>query len=188
MRCKIFGIRFCASFVTVAVLSVAFILDTSYKIGACFLCALIHECGHLFAMRLFHIKPKSITLRFFEFVIDANTHTYDFSDMVITLFGPIFNLVFSLIFYPFSQTLSVTNLLIGLFNLLPFDTFDGGHALIILLTKKFSFEISCRIIKVVTFILLVPLFFVGIMVLFYSRYNYSLLLISLYLLTILFVK
>lgn len=188
MKCRLFNIDFYVSYLLVAVISIAVIMDTTYKISACFFSVFIHECGHLLSMRFLSIKPKSISLRLFEFAINADTHTYDLPDAVITLSGPLFNLLFALVFYPFSNALCVSNLAIGLFNLLPLDTFDGGHALLILLTKRFTFDMSQKIIKVLSFVLLLPLFFVSIVVLIYSKYNYSLLLICLYLLTILFVK
>ncbi len=169
-------------------MSAVLVLDVSGKVFMCFLCAVIHECGHLFAMSLFSIKPQSVTLRLFDIVIDADIDKSFLADLVITLSGPILNFLTAILFYFISYPMFVISVFIGAFNLLPLETFDGGHALKLMLSKKLSYVAVRRVLKTLTFILLLPLFFVGILVLFYSKYNYSLLLISLYLLAILFIK
>ena len=188
MRFRLFSVDFYFPFLVVALMSTVMILDTTFKVCACLVSAIIHETGHLIAMCLFSIKPKSITLKAFDIVIDADISNSFWSDLTVTLSGPLFNLLFSLAFFPVSKLLSLANICIGIFNLLPIQTFDGGHALTLLLCSRFSAHTSEKIIKVITFLFLVPFFFVGIMVLFYSKYNNSLLLISLYLVAILFTK
>jgi len=188
MRAKLFNIYFETSFLSVAVMSAVLILDTSNRVVLCFISALIHECGHLFAMYCFSIKPDSIKLRLFDIVINADTNKAFIPELIITLSGPMFNFVAAFVFFFFSKTLFVINLVIGVFNLLPIDTFDGGHALSLLLSLKFSFKTVRATIKTLTFVFLVPIFIVGVLLLFYSKYNYSLLLISLYMVAVLFLK
>lgn len=188
MKAKFLGISFEASFLTVALMSIVLILDKSGKVFLCFLCAMIHECGHLLAMMLFSVKPKSVALRLFDIVIDADTDKSFLADLVITLSGPILNFLTAILFFFISYPMFVISVFIGAFNLLPLETFDGGHALTLILSKKLCVVAVRRILRTLTFILLLPLFFIGILVLFYSKYNYSLLLISLYLLAILFTK
>lgn len=188
MKFKLFSTAFEVSFLTVAIMSAVIILDSSFKVTACIFSAVIHECGHIAAMRFFSITPSRIKLRLFDIVIDAKTDKNFISDFVITLCGPLANLVFAVVFYFFSDTLFIANLTIGIFNLLPVETFDGGHALSLLLSRKLSLSTTKNLIKILTLIILVPIFLSGILVLFYSKYNYSLLLISLYLVAILFLK
>lgn len=188
MKSKIFGVTFEASFLTVALMSIVLILDVSGKVFMCFLCALLHECGHLLAMTAFSVKPKAIKLRLFDIVIDADIGKSYFADFIITISGPLFNFLTAFLFYFVSYPMFVISVFIGLFNLLPIESFDGGHALSLLLSKKLAVLAVRRVLKILTFIFLVPLFLIGVLVLFYSKYNYSLLLISLYLLAILFLK
>lgn len=188
MKVRLFGVSIEASFLTVALMSVVIILDTSSKIFMCFICAIIHECGHLFAMAMFSIKPESIKLRVFDIVIDAKTDKSSLSDLIITLSGPLVNLTTAVLFYYVSYPMFIISVFMGVFNLLPIESFDGGHALAVLLSKKLSVVAVRSIIKIFTFLLLVPIFIAGVLVLFYSKYNYSLLFISLYLLAILFLK
>ncbi len=188
MRAKLFGIYFETSFLCVAIMSAVLILDESNRVLFCFVSALIHECGHLFAMYCFSIKPDRIKLRLFDIVINADTDKSLMADFLITVSGPLFNFIAAFFFYFFSKTLFVINLVLGVFNLLPIDTFDGGHALSLLLCVKFSYKTVRGTIKALTFVLLVPIFIFGVLLLFYSKYNYSLLLIALYMVAVLFLK
>lgn len=188
MRFSINKTTFEASFFVVSVMSIVLILDASGKVAMCFLCAILHECGHIIAMRCFGVTPKSIKLRLFDIAIETDSSKTFLSDFIVTLSGPFMNLGLSLLFYFVYKPLCLINLVIGLFNLMPIDTFDGGHALSLLLLRKLSPSTTRVILKVLTFAFLLPLFLCGILVLFYSKYNYSLLLISLYLLAILFLK
>lgn len=189
MKFKLCGVLYEASFLTVAVMSAVIILDTSGRVMKCFLCAIIHECGHLLAMKCFSIKPESIKLSLFDVAINADTQRDFLSDLIITLSGPLMNFLTAIVFYFCSQqTLFIASIVIGTFNLLPVETFDGGHALLLLLTKKLSLSKAHTVLRALTFALLLPIFALGILVLFYSKYNYSLLLIALYLLAVLFLK
>ncbi len=188
MKLTLKNVTINASFLSVAVMSSVLILDTSGKIFMCFFSAFLHEMGHLLAMIGFSVKPKSITLRLFDIVIVADSDRAIISDIVITLSGPLMNFMSALAFYCYSHELFIINLFVGCFNLLPIETFDGGYVLKLMLSRKLSLSATRLILKTLTFIILVPMFFLGILVLFYSKYNYTLLMISLYLLAILFLK
>lgn len=188
MRIKIFSTTLEISFLTVAVTTVVLMLDTSYRFLCCILCAFLHEFGHLVAMIILKVEVSNINIRLFDIVIESKTDRTFKSDLVITLMGPMFNFLFAIVFYFVDVSLCYTNLAFAIFNLLPVDTFDGGYILYLLLYQKCSYETVRIISKLLTFIFLLPIFMFGVMVLFYSRYNYSLLLISLYLVAILFLK
>ncbi len=188
MKFKILGIPIELPFLSVALISSVMLLDESLKASLCFLSAFIHECGHLFFMLCYGIKPDFIRLGVFDVVIKAKPDKTFLSELFITLGGPFFNMIFALIFYRISADFSLANIIIGLFNLLPVESFDGGRAITLLLNRKLSFKTTNIILKVLTFIILIPIFILGVLVLSYSKYNYSLLLISLYLLAILFLK
>lgn len=188
MKFKLGSTLFEASFIAVALMSLVLVIDVTGNIAMCFLCAILHECGHIIAMRCFGIVPKSITLRLFDIVIKADSDKAFLPDLLITLSGPLTNIFLAVLFYFFCKPLCYVNLYIALFNLLPLDTFDGGRALSLILSRKFSIKSVRIILKILTFAFLVPIFLLGIQVLLYSKYNYSLLLISLYLLAILFLR
>ena len=188
MKFKAFGVEFDFQFFAVLVLTFVLILDKSSKVSLCLLSAVLHELGHIVAMLSFSIKPRSISLRVFDIAIEECSQKSDFEDFIITISGPLSNLTFACLFYFINIDLCICNIALCLFNLLPVDTFDGGHALYLLLSKKLSVNTSRIVLKILTLLVLIPLFVFGIIVLCYSKYNYSLLLISLYLLAILFIK
>ena len=78
--------------------------------------------------------------------------------------------------------------MLGVFNLLPVLSLDGGHLLTILLQRHFSPVVCRNVLRILTFVFLLPLFTAGLYLLLNSGYNYSLLAISLYLTAILFLK
>jgi stage IV sporulation protein FB len=65
---------------------------------------------------------------------------------------------------------------------------DGGQLIYILLVKRFTPEISAKILEVITIITALPIFFIGIMVMLNSKYNFSLLFIGIYLILSLFIR
>lgn len=188
MKFEICGIKFSAHFLVVSLMALCIISDTSLAVCVCFLSAVFHECGHLLAMLLCRIKPRSITLRAFDIVIDAQINKSFWADVFITLSGPFLNFIFALIFMDISKRIFYSNLVIGIFNLLPVKSFDGGHALYVFLARFMSEKCADIILKVITFIFLLVFFVFSILLLFECKYNYSLLLISLYLTAILFIK
>ena len=60
--------------------------------------------------------------------------------------------------------------------------------LFLILSKRFSPAKSAFITDVVTVVISVPMFIVGLAILFYSKYNFSMLFISLYLILTVFLK
>ncbi len=188
MKFKAFGVCFELSYFAVALLSIVLLLDKSGKTALCMLSALIHECGHILALALFRVKIKSVGLRTFDILINADRQMGFLCDLTVTLFGPVFNLVFALLFYKIYYPFFMTNMVLCVFNLLPLETFDGGHALKLILSRFFTYKTVNTVLLVFTLLLLIPMFILGILLIFYSKYNYSLLLIALYLLAILFIK
>ncbi|MCI2112819.1 MAG: site-2 protease family protein [Ruminococcus sp.] len=69
----------------------------------------------------------------------------------------------------------------GLFNILPVMSLDGGQLLYLILSRFFSDTVSQRIVNVITFIIIFPLATFGFILLFNSKYNFSLLIVCIYL-------
>ncbi|WP_299203174.1 site-2 protease family protein [uncultured Amphritea sp.] len=102
-------------------------------------CLVIHEYGHIRAMKHFGMKTKGIYLIPFVgglALSDARINTR-WQDVFISLMGPFFGLglsLLSLVAYwvtgsMFFAGLSAFNALLNLFNLLPILPLDGGHVL-----------------------------------------------------------
>lgn len=103
------------------------------------LCLVVHEYGHVRAMKYFGMKTKGIYLIPFMggLALSENKINTRWQDVVIAIMGPFFGLllsIVSLILYGITDAeifagLAVYNALLNLFNLLPIIPLDGGHIL-----------------------------------------------------------
>lgn len=190
--------RIYISFWLVAFLAVASALDTSGYVWCAVLASFWHELGHIVAMALKNRLPQKVNLGLFNIsIIDKLSFTRNYMQDIFILFaGPVFNFIAAVFLYClfiFIQSeifvfLICANLLVGIFNLLPIYALDGGSILFLCLSMKLSQEKSNLIIKITSFLILIPLAFIGFLILLQSYYNFSLLLISCYLIFLLIVK
>ena len=172
----------------VAAMTAVLLLDRENRVIFCFLAALLHESGHVLVMFLYGVKIRGVKLRLFDVLIEADEAPTLRADVLITLGGPAANFLCAAILCPFSLKIGLPHAALGVFNLLPVMSLDGGHLLGVLLSKRLSPRVCDIILRVSTFIILLPLMTAGIYILFRSGYNYTLLLISLYLIAVLFIK
>ena len=188
-------ISFEISFPLVALMTAVIIFDTSMSVIICFTSVIAHETGHLLALRHFGSYPKKIKLTLFDIaIIDREKiNRSDKAEIIITLAGVTVNFILAGISYffiqnPYMEIFFNTNLTLGLFNSLPIDSLDGGQALFILLSRKFSPFTSMKILDIISFIILIPVAAMGFLVLLQSKYNFTLLLTALYLIAIILLK
>ncbi len=171
-----------------AAISAVLILDRENRIICCILAAVLHELGHLLMMRCFGVRVRAVSVRLFDVLIKADAPRDLRSDVCITLGGVMMNLLCAAVSVPFSHRFLYANLALAIFNLLPVMSLDGGRLLWLLLSRRFLPRTCTVTLKLTTFVLLIPLMTAGIVMLFRSGYNYSLLAISLYLLAVLIFK
>ncbi len=110
-------------------------------------CLVIHEYGHIRAMRYFGMPTKGIYLIPFVggLAVGGERVNTRWQTVVIAIMGPCFGLLLSLICLlaywisaePFFAGLAAFNALLNLFNLLPILPLDGGHIL-----KSISFSMN----------------------------------------------
>lgn len=108
-------------------------------------CLVVHEYGHVRAMKYFGIKTKGIYLIPFVggLAVSDEKITTRWQDVVISLMGPAFGLITSVLgvvlYYATEMEIfagvAVLSALLNLFNLLPILPLDGGHVL-----KSISFS------------------------------------------------
>lgn len=172
----------------VAALTAVLILDREEHVICCIAAAALHESGHLLMMRLFRVRVRAVSVRLFDVRIGAERPDTFCADLCVTLGGPAANFLCAPVFLPFSRKMLSANLALGIFNMIPVTSLDGGRLLYLLLSRRFLPKTCSVILKAVSFFLLIPFLTAGLLVLFRSGYNYSLLAISLYLLTVLLLK
>jgi stage IV sporulation protein FB len=176
----------------------ALAFDRTSLIWCSLFAAFIHEGGHILALAIKGMMPPNINIRAFNIdIIDDNRIKREYrDDIFVLLFGAIMNLLFFVVFFTFYLNFDIkifyylytSNLIIGVFNLLPISALDGGQILYAVLLNKTSVKVSKLIVNICSFIFLIPIMIAGLLVLFESKYNFSLLAIGLYLFAILLFK
>ncbi len=148
-------------------------------------------------MKLSGAKLKSVSFNLGDVAINADSSSLSYNaEVFVTVSGVAVNLILSgvsFVIYAVSKTdlsfsFGISNLLIGLFNLLPVRFLDGGQLLMYLLQKCFTPKICERIADILTVVFIVPIAIWGIIFLFNSSYNFSLLFAALYLICTLVSK
>lgn len=190
MRLRINNFLLTISFPALAIAAFVVINSNFSNYFLCFIAIIIHEIGHLFVMKLLGLSPKGIEIKAFNIkIIESSRYNTSFSkDIAVIFAGPLLNIIFYLIFINIYAGFAFINLFIGLFNLLPAESLDGGQFIYLILLNFFSSEKSAKITDIITIITSLPLFFFGILILLNSKYNFSMLFIGIYLVLTLFIR
>lgn len=149
--------------------------------------AVLHECGHLLAMRWVLHQVCEVHLTAFGMQLHRRalqTPSYG-AECICALAGPLVNLVVGTILMVLPCTVPrdaiATQYALGLFNLLPIDPLDGGQALRALCGRLLSPVATERVSVAVTFFCLLLLTSVVFLQVLQQQYNFSLLAIAVYL-------
>lgn len=155
--------------------------------GASFLgAAALHEAAHLGVMWGLGAPPERVVLSALGCRVEPgrNRPLPDRAQSLVSLAGPGVNLLAFLALaalgwagHPFARA----NLALGLLHSLPVEPLDGGLALRYLLRDFFGAERAEQISRITSALCVFPLALLGFLVLLRTRYNYSLLALSLYL-------
>ncbi len=186
MSFRFCGVRIEVKFLFVAVLAVLLVVDRTGVVLCAFLSSAAHELAHLLAMLLFKGDVISVSFEAFGVRI-VKTDTLLLHEEIITLLaGPLVNIFLFFLCQssalPVVSLIAAVNLTIGVFNLLPVGSLDGGRVVSLLCTHFWGAKTGGVVALVVSLVVLVPLFILGIMLLVVTRSNFSLLVVSLFLL------
>lgn len=119
------------------------------------LAALVHELGHIAALRAFGVEIASISLGGFGAEIRADTRYLSYGrDILCTLAGPLTNILLGFLLARVSgdYLFAGANLLLGVFNLLPMSGLDGARALHLFLSLAADLSIADRVCFVTEFL------------------------------------
>lgn len=129
-------------------IAIIFILTKQIKIyGILMLFTLLHEFAHMFMGILLKLKPKELKIN--PFGISILFETYERSkkkEVLVALSGPLFNIAIAILFYflhidsELKEIIIYSNILIGMFNLVPIYPLDGGRILKAILKKTHNFQ------------------------------------------------
>jgi stage IV sporulation protein FB len=156
-----------------------------------FFFSLLHEFSHAWIARKKGYTPLSISIGLFGGVLHIKERDIKPKDaMIIYIAGPLLNLLFALGFYLLllqfpSHWLSdivAANILLALFNLMPFYPLDGGKIVKLYLSYFLGQEKANTLSRIFSLMFSVLLFIFGIYMIQYNSLNLliSLLAINLY--------
>lgn len=175
------------------------IFYSAYKFGfldllaLSYMTAFLHECFHIAAMRFFHIPLRRVDIQPFGICAYLNNVSVfsSYKEALIALSGPLFNFCAAFILislksgikHEFLDFAININLSMGIFNLIPTLPLDGGRTLRALLSMRFgvikSYNFMLSLSKKIIFVILLT----GIAILLFVPFNFSLILISSFLLS-----
>lgn len=179
---------------------ILFIITNQIKIyGILMWFALLHEIGHLIMGIILGFKPKSLSIKPVGLSISfkikpkdiehkiKNGTALEFKKIFIGLAGPITNLIFAILYLYFDIKLFsipreiaiYSNILIGLFNLLPIYPLDGGRIIKSLLHILMGYEKSEKCIKKISWITVIIITIISSIAILYIK-NIALFIIIVY--------
>lgn len=200
IKFNLFSVRFSVSFWSVLLITYGIVSSVNGQklIIICLFCALVHELGHLIMICIYcKSLPEYITINLFEFQIKSDLKLCSIkSEVIITVSGVAANLVLSLFSYAVyfifvcetALQISISSMVLGMINIMPLESFDGGQLLKIVLNNYVGEKRACLVTNILNIIAIFPLVFLGVTVLFITRYNFSVLFIALYLISVYITK
>ena len=190
MKLKIADVPVEISYTLICIAAVCVILNIFEGLVWCALAVIIHESGHLLAMlKCVHtperIKSSAVEIKIFDSKRQSRSEKQNF---FIIFSGPAVNFICFIPFYllyllgnEYVLPFAISNLSVGMFNSLPVLSLDGGQLIYIILRQRVGADKAERIVDIITFITIFPLAALGFIVLFDSKYNFSLLFVCVYL-------
>lgn len=188
LRFKLFGVSIRIDFLFVALVCLFLILDktgiSTIALAVCF----IHEMGHIIMFFLVGYKPKELAFKVTGISLIKPISALNYKkEVLVQLAGSGTNLIiFSLLCHTTNSIsnvsiFAVTNLVIGVFNLLPLKNFDGGKLLEITLLRLFSISFAEGICTVIDLAFIFIMLTSSVYAFFTSQQSLTLIVITLYL-------
>lgn len=197
MRFKLGSVLISLSYPLTAAICIVLVVDKSFTAFCGIINAALHELGHIVLLHCFGCKLKSVSLGLFDINIKKQDCRLTINqEIAVALSGAAANLIcagFYFVVFHYTgawlaRTLFISAVFLACFNLLPVESLDGGCALTLLLLKRFSFSAASKIVTFASIVVLAPMTFLGAVVLLNTKYNFTLLFTSCYLLAIILLK
>lgn len=173
--------------------------ESSFVLLGIIVSVFLHECGHIFVYSRAHVVIDEIHLQPFGVRITVRNEALirPCTQLICALAGPFVNLICVLIIRLISEithlpdwvwVFCLSNLFLGIFNLLPIMPLDGSRILAVLLAAVFHEYVSQIVCAWISLIVGVCVFIFGIYVLIDTGVNLSLCMLAGYILICLAVK
>ena len=170
-------------------LLLSLIISASYYAVIPIIAAAIHEAGHIICARLRGIHLKSFEVAIFGARLSIGGGIYSYSDEIaICAAGPAINFICADVAAVASRIWEVNNdifelfilssLSLGIINLLPIKSFDGGRILSALISKFFDVRIAEKTLNILSFLSLFVIWSISLYLLLRTSASLSLFVFS----------
>ncbi|NLA84752.1 MAG: peptidase M50 [Clostridiales bacterium] len=188
---RILGVDIYISKYLLLLIAILVLTGQSGNFAAVFLILAVHEMSHVFAARLLKLKVHGIELLPFGGAVRIQSmfELNPVHEIVVAAAGPASNIMLLLLYFggiqmdiighsvPDPEFVNLNFLLAG-FNLLPALPLDGGRILRGILARQMSLERATRIASGMGIVLALALATIGLYGLYYRVFNYSLFILS----------
>lgn len=181
------GVKIRFTFLFFWIFTLFFLLDQSGMMFMGALAAVIHEFGHCIAFLLTGDIPEEISFEWTGIRMVRKNHPLSMGKELFQLFAGsmtnffvFFLLVFSLDQISKTSLFAVSHLILGIFNLLPVKTLDGGKIVCLLLEHRFGIRRGYMTASILSYLVLLPVCLFGGYLFFSGRGSFSLLLIGIW--------
>ena len=168
-----------------------FYITDNFKMFILIFCAaLIHEVAHIIFIKICGNTIEKVEVLAIGLNIVQKGCLGFKQDIIIALSGPLINLfIFFLSYYLWFNFFPIeelsyfcgVNFLLFLINILPVLPLDGGRALYAFLLLKYDIIFAQNLFFWLSIIVSISLFIIGCVIFIHTRYNLSLIIISLFL-------
>lgn len=188
MRFEILGIKIEVSFLFLAVITFMFFIDKSGFLLPMAIAIFLHEAAHISCMSILGFKAKEIKLIPGGIQIIRSFCLKKKYEILISISGPFINFILFVLFWNLNLQFSAINLCIGILNILPLKSLDGGEILEIVLEDKISEDKVKKILITLNLIIGILGIIVEIFLILNKSANISLILFSIYLILSVIIK
>lgn len=188
---NIFGVKVEITFWFVAFITFIISLNVPSNVFVTVISSLLHETGHLFVMTSLGNKPQAVRFEItgMNIIRQPDLKISIRNEILISLGGPFVNLIsflLSVIILCVCKnenilTFGCINLILMIFNLLPIKKLDGGMALYYTLSQKYNNIICLKVLKLTSAFFITLIYIWGIYAFISSKYNFSLIIIAIFL-------
>ena len=151
--------------------------------------SIIHEIIHIISIVAFDGKISEISFSIFGGNIKRNNSLKltNFKEFIISISAPATNIIVGALLLLFKLNLwGYINLIIGIFNILPFYDFDGGRGLFYLLSNYLDYSSVIKILNFTSILSAILVSSFTATVFFNSKTGFSMLILCVYMIIALF--